>query len=120
MPMSGQPAVQLDERHAHHVAVAFLDAPRVSQDPITVTAYRLLEVQTDRLFILLTSPDAARSVRVAFTRSRAPYASDLEMIAAVRATRVLEVVAARVDRDRQHPLLGNEPGGSYEQEGAAP
>jgi hypothetical protein len=28
-----------------------------------------------------------------------------------RATRVMEVVTARVDRDHQHPLLGNEPGG---------
>jgi hypothetical protein len=112
--MSGQSAVQLDETYAHQVAARFLDAPSLPKDPFTTTAYRLLEVQTDRLFHGLTRPGSARSVRVAFTRSGAPYASDVEMIAAVRATRVLEAVTARADRDRQHPLLGNEPGGAYD------
>jgi hypothetical protein len=90
--MSGSPAVQLDETYAHQVAARFLDAASVPRDALTATAYRLLEVQTDRLFSGLTRPDAALTVRVAFTRCRAPYASDGEMIAAVRATRVLEVV----------------------------
>jgi hypothetical protein len=48
------------------------------------------------------------------TRIRTPYSSDVEVIAAVRATRVLEVVTTRVDTDRQYPLLGNEPGGAYD------
>jgi hypothetical protein len=114
MSMSGPGAVQLDETYAHQVAAGFLDAPSEPQDPFTATAYRLLELQTDQLFCGLTRPGAARSVRVAFTRCRAPYGSDAEMIAAVRATRVLEVVTARVDLDRPHPLLGNEPGGAYD------
>ena len=112
--MSGPPAVQLDETYAHQVAARFLDAPSTPRDPFTATAYRLLELQTDRLFYRLTRPGSARTVRVVFTRSRAPYASDNEMIAAVRATRVLEAVTAGVDPDRQHPLLGNEPGGAYD------
>jgi hypothetical protein len=112
--MSGPPPVQLDETYAHQVAAQFLDAPSVPQDPLTATAYRLLQLQTDRLFSRLTRPGTARTVRVAFTRCLAPYTSDVEMIAAVRASRVLEVVTAGVDLDRQHPLLGNEPGGSYD------
>jgi hypothetical protein len=112
--MSAPPVVQLDETYAHQVAARFLDPPSMPQDRFIVTAYRLLEVHSDRLFQGLTRPHAARTVRVVFTRCRAPYASDVEMIAAVRATRVLEVVTARVDRDRQRPLLGNEPGGSYD------
>ena len=47
--MSGPPPVQLDESQADQVAARFLDAPSVPQDPITATAYRLLELQTDRL-----------------------------------------------------------------------
>jgi hypothetical protein len=112
--MSLPTVVQLDETHARQVAAQFLDAPSVPRDPITATAYRLLELQTDRLFSRLTRPGTAWSVQVAFTRCLSPYASDVEMIAAVRATSVLEVVTAGVDRDRQHPLLGTEPGGSYD------
>jgi hypothetical protein len=112
--MSGPPAVQLDATYAHQVAARFLDAPSLPQDPITATAYRLLELQIDRLSNGRTRPHADRTVWVAFTRCRAPYASDVEMTAAVRATRILEAVTSRVDRDRQHPLPGNEPGGSYD------
>jgi hypothetical protein len=76
--MSGPPAVQLDETYAPQVAAGFLDTPSMPRDPFTAAAYRLLEMRTDRLFYGLTGPGAARSVRVAFTRCRAPYASDGE------------------------------------------
>ena len=112
--MSSAPVVQLDETQARQVAARFLAAPSVPRDSLTAMAYRLLELQTDRLFARLTRPGTASSIRVEFTRCLSPYASDVEMIAAVRATRVLEVVTAGVDRDRQHPLLGTEPGGSYD------
>jgi hypothetical protein len=36
------------------------------------------------------------------------------MIAAVRATRVLEIVTIRVERDRLHPFLSNQAGGAYD------
>ena len=49
-----------------------------------------------------------------FTRCHAPYASDHEMIAAVRTVGLLEVTSADSERDRRHPLMGCEVGGAYD------
>jgi hypothetical protein len=43
-----------------------------------------------------------------------PYASDCEMIAAVRTEGLLEVTTAATERDRCHPLMGCEVGGAYD------
>ena len=55
-----------------------------------------------------------RTVRVVFTCAREPYVSDREMIAAVRAERLLEITSAVTERDRRHPLMGCELGGAYD------
>ena len=49
-----------------------------------------------------------------FTCAREPYVSDREMIAAVRAERLLEITSAVTARDRRHPLMGCELGGAYD------
>jgi hypothetical protein len=59
----------------------------------------------------LTKTGVAGRVRIVFTRCRAPYDHDKELIEAVRATAVLEVTH---DRARPHPVLGSEPGGTYD------
>jgi hypothetical protein len=43
-----------------------------------------------------------------------PYASDAEMVAAVRSEGLLEVTSAATERDRSHPLMGCEFGGAYD------
>ena len=53
-------------------------------------------------------------MRVAVTRCRQPYASDRELIEAVRSDRVLEITSAAVCDTRMHPLLGCEFGGSFD------
>jgi hypothetical protein len=102
----------LDERWSRQVAEWFLAARSDPGDPIARAAYKALERQSDRIFRRLTD-DAASHVRVVFTRCRAPYECDEEMIAAVRGTGVLEVTSA-AENGRPHPLLGSECGGPYD------
>jgi hypothetical protein len=104
----------LDQAFAHEVAARFLDVRSTPHDPVVAAAYELLEAQTDRLFVMLTRPSAAAPFRVVFSAGRVPYESDVEMIAAVRATRVLEIASVADDRDRQHPLLDSSRGGAYD------
>jgi hypothetical protein len=118
MRSTGAVAVQtgavLDEGWAWEVAGWFGAARSEPGDPVVSAAYRALAHQSDRLFGLLTECGPVGHVRVGFTRCRVPYAHDEEMIAAVRATAVLEVTTAAVDRGRPHPLLGTESGGPYD------
>jgi hypothetical protein len=82
-----------------------------------VAAYANLQAETDRLFrecATRAHSDIARSVRIVFTRSREPYDSDRELIAAVRTSRVLEITTAAVCREPIHPLLGCEFGGPFD------
>jgi hypothetical protein len=102
----------LDERWSRRVAECFMAARSDPLDPIARAAYAALERQSDRLFRRLTD-DAAPRLRVVFSRCRAPYESDEEMIAAVRGTRVLEVTSV-AESGRPHPLLGSERGGPYD------
>ncbi len=104
----------LDEGWSWEVAGWFTAARSEPGDPLVTAAYQALEHQSDRLFRLLTQCGSAGHVRVAFTRCRAPYAHDQEMVAAVRTTATLEVTTAAVDRSRPHPLLGTESGGPYD------
>ena len=76
--------VVLDERVAREVAAVFVVARNEPGDPSVAAAYRSLERQSDRLFRRLTHGDPKWHVRVVFTRCRAPYEHDGEMIAAVR------------------------------------
>ena len=98
---------------ATQVGEAYLSAPDRSTDPLVVTAYEQLQAETDRLFYALVG-DAPHAVRVEFTYCREPYASDAELIVAVRSTGVLEAVTADVSAERIHPLLGCEFGGPFD------
>jgi hypothetical protein len=104
----------VDPRTAREVAAAFVDAPNAPNDPSVIAAYAQLKSQSDRLFALLTKPDRRPGIRVEMTTDPHPYASDSDMIQAVRSTRVLEVTTAATDPYRQHPLLGCEVGGAYD------
>jgi hypothetical protein len=104
-------AVVLDEDWAREVAAWFTAARNDRRDPVVIAAYQALERQSDRLFRGLTQSGSAKCVRVVFTRCRAPYGHDEEMIGAVRATAVLEVTT---DPSRPHPVLGSERGGAYD------
>jgi hypothetical protein len=53
-------------------------------------------------------------LRVFFTTCETPYSDAPELIPAVRELRTLEVTTVAVDRNRRHPLMGNELGGSYD------
>ncbi len=104
----------LDPRTAHDVAAAFAATPSTPRAALVAAAYAELQVQSDALFAALTRSDARRAVRVVFTRHRAPYTCDHELIAAVRGERVLEVPTAATETDRRHPVLGCERGGAYD------
>jgi hypothetical protein len=111
---SVHPGVVLNERLSREVAARFIAAGSDPADPKVAVAYQGLERQSDRLFRALTRGDSTSQVRVVFTRCRAPYEHDEEMIAAVRATGELEVTTCAADRGRVHPLLGSERGGAYD------
>ena len=98
---------------ARDIAQWFLDAPALG-GRLAAAAYRELQVQTDRQFTQLTRPDGPFGYTVAWTREPVPYSTATELIGSVRATGVLEVTAARVDRDRLHPALGCATGGPYD------
>lgn len=104
----------LDESVAREVADWFLCAPSISSDPVVARAYAALEAECDRAFVALTDTRRRSCTRVVFTDCREPYASDLELIEAVRRTRVLEIVTSAVDRDRPHPSLATDRGGAYD------
>jgi hypothetical protein len=96
---------------AQDVAECFIATPN-STSPLVMRAYGELQAQTDRQFAALTDPQGRCSVTVVRTRLTEPYASADELIAAVRATRLMEVTTE--GPSRRHPLLGGEPGGAYE------
>ena len=95
-PMSPiQPSqLSVDPETAREVAAAFVDAPNASRDPSVMAAYAQLKLQSDRLFARLTNPDHGPGIRVEMTTNSYPYASDADMIQAVRTSRVLEVTTA--------------------------
>lgn len=99
---------------AAEVGAAYLSARSTPHDPLVVTAYAHLQAETDRLFDAATRRDAPNAVRIVFTCCPDPYASDRELIAAVRATRVLEVTTAAVNAEPLHPLFGCEFGGPFD------
>jgi hypothetical protein len=77
-------------------------------------AYRELGHQATRWFAALTDERNPWAVRVSFTSCAEPYADAQELSESVRLQRSLEVAASRYDRDREHPGLDTELGGSYD------
>jgi hypothetical protein len=108
------PLRRVDPEAARNIAQWFIDAPAIGRERLVTAAYRELRVQTDRQFAELTEPGGAFGYTVAWTRQPAPYPTAAELIEAVRTTGVLEVTAARVDRDRLHPGLDCAAGGPYD------
>ncbi len=108
------PLRRVDPDVARNVAQWFIDAPAMGRERLVTAAYRELQAQTDRQFAELTEPGEAFGYTVAWTRQPAPYSTAAELIEAVRTTGVLEVTAARVDRDRLHPGLDCSVGGPYD------
>jgi hypothetical protein len=53
-------------------------------------------------------------VHVAFTTCPAPYADAHELISSVNQDRLLEVTTMADKPDRHHPVMGNDPGGTYD------
>ncbi len=105
---------RIDRPQATAVAQAFLDAPRGGLDPMVRAAYTELGRQADRWFQRLTGADAARPIRVVFTRCAEPYSSGQELSSRVRAERVLELRPAHYDSERLHPVLDSDVGGTYD------
>jgi hypothetical protein len=103
---------QVDPSTARDVADCFAAARTRTTDPLIAAAYRQLEIQTDRQYAELTDPRGPHKVMVVRTRLREPYATDTELIEAVRTTGLLEVTS--LGPDRRHPLLGGEAGSAYE------
>jgi hypothetical protein len=105
--------LQVDPAVAREIAAAYLDAGD-RPSPGAVAAFAQLVEESDELFRRLTQPDRQGSVRVNFTTCRAPYQDAKELITAVAESRTLEITTVAVDRDRHHPLMGNEFGGAYD------
>jgi hypothetical protein len=99
---------------ATEVGEAYLSAESAGDRALVISAYEQLQAETDALFDMLVGSDVADPLRVAFTRCREPYGSDTELIAAVRATRVLEITTAASSASRLHPVLGCEYGGPFD------
>jgi len=108
------PLRRVDPGVAHDIAQWFLNASTRGGERLVTAAYQELQVQTDRQFAELTEPDGPFGYTVVWTREPVPYSTATELIEAVRATGVLEVTAARVDRDRLHPALGCAVAGPYD------
>jgi hypothetical protein len=92
----------------------YLQSRSAHRDAQVIEAYRQLQVETDRLFSLLTRDACHCPVRVAFTRCTQPYESDKELIFAVRANGTLEITSAAAAGDRLHPLFDCELGGAFD------
>jgi len=103
--------VKVDQELAREAADVFLTAHSAARDVTVLTAYRQLEHQSDDALARVTG---SHPFRVVFTECLSPYASDHEMIGAVRQSGVLEITCAAGEPDRRHPLMGCEPGGAYD------
>jgi len=104
---------RVNHQCARDVASAYVGASS-RDDALTVTAFALLVVETDRLFARITRPAHPRAIRVIFTTCESPYRDADELIASVRNLRLLEVATVAGNADRRHPLMGSERGGPYD------
>jgi hypothetical protein len=92
----------------------YLHSRSAHRHPTVIEAYRRLQVETDRLYTIITRNGSPWAARVVFTRSGQPYGSDAELICAVRADRILEMTSAAAVGHRLHPLLDCELGGAFD------
>jgi hypothetical protein len=106
--MAGAPEVLAE------VGTSYLDAHSDPHDLAVLAAYEQLQAETDQLFEGLLGASGSTGVRAAFTRCRQPYASDLELIDAVRATKVLEITTAAVNSEPIHPVLECSYAGAFD------
>jgi hypothetical protein len=107
---------RVDPDLAREVAVRFQSAPNNQTNRTVRAAYDQLARQSDAIFTRLTDPDHQflRGLRVEFTRCETPYDSDEELVGAARTHGVLEITTSARDRERRHPLLGCDSGGTYD------
>jgi hypothetical protein len=108
---------RVDPDLAGEVAARFQEARDDHRNATVRAAYDRLGRQSDAIFARLTDPDHRvhrRGLKVEFTRCENPYDSDDELIGAVRAHGVIEITSSARERDRRHPLLGCEFGGTYD------
>ena len=107
---------RVDPDLAGEVAARFQAARNDHTNTTVRAAYDQLERQSDAIFTQLTDPDRPlhRGLRVEFTRYESPYDSDDELVGAVRTHGVLEIATSARERDRRHPLLGCDLGGTYD------
>ena len=107
---------RVDPDLAGEVAARFQAARNDHTNTKVRAAYDQLERQSDALFTRLIDPDRPlhRGLRVEFTRYESPYDSDDELVGAVRTHGVLEITTSARERDRGHPLLGCDLGGTYD------
>jgi hypothetical protein len=106
--------VRADPLVTTHAGRSYLRGRSAVPEAMVAAAYRQLQRETDRLFIGLFDNHAADATRVAFTRCHRPYASDHELIAAVRSERTLEITSASVAAGRTHPRMSGELGGALD------
>ena len=92
----------------------YLHARSAHRDPQVIEAYRQLQVETDRLFTVLTRDICHGAGRVVFTRCAHPYESDEELIFAVRAVGTLEITSSATAGERLHPLFDCAFGGAFD------
>jgi hypothetical protein len=112
--MTTRTTARLGQDVADPIGRWYLNATSTPNDPVVVAAYEHLQAETDRLFDALVRGHGSDEVRVIFTNCLEPYAGDAELIAAVRASRVLEVTTAAVSREPIHPLLDCTFGGPFD------
>jgi hypothetical protein len=99
---------------AEMVGQWYLHSRSAHRDAQVIQAYKQLQLETDRLFSLITRDTCRRAVRVVFTRCDHPYASDEELIFAARANRTLEITTAAAAGERLHPLFDCEFAGAFD------
>ena len=92
----------------------YLDTPSAHRTAEVIEAYRQLQLETDRLYALLTGDTCHCATRVVFTRCTKPYGSDVELIHAVRTNRILEMTSAATRGGPLHPLLDCAFGGAFD------
>src|SRR3984957_12316520 len=107
---------RVDPDLAGEVAARFQAARDDRTNPMVRAAYDRLERQSDAIFARLTGPDHRlhRGLKVEFTQCESPYDSDDELIGAVRTHGVIEITSSARERDRRHPLMGCDLGGTYD------
>ncbi len=105
--------LRVDPTVASQIASAHLEAPRMG-DALARGAFEALVQESDQLFKLFTDTDRPGTVRIFFTTCLAPYNNAEDLITSVSRDRLLEVSTVACERDRPHPVMGCERGGSYD------